>query len=166
MVAILAHPMYRKFNGSSQHMIRMQEECGNLSNSSPVDYQALPMVCIVFLTVASIVLAAIMAVNGLVATVLLRSTSVAIPIRVLLINLLVASILSAVISLCWLLNTVVLSLSHKSEGSLQFCRFILWGFSVTVEARTLGLVVFSTMVLQTVTCIVLEMLAQSGCLAA
>ena len=50
------------------------------------------------------------------------------------------------------LTTVVLVLSDSTEPPLPLCRFVLWVYQVTRLAQLLGLLVFSLMVFQTVTC--------------
>ena len=105
----------------------------------------------VFLIVIAILLVAVIIFNSLIAIVLLRSTSVAVTIRVPLINLLVIILLGAVNLLLGSLTTVVLVLSDPTEPPLPLCRFVLWVYEVTRLARLLGLVVFSLMVFQTVT---------------
>ena len=133
--------------------MRIEDVYWNMSNSSGTTNEAsLGPGFTTFIIALSMILGAIITIDGLMAIMLLQSTSLAIPVRVLLVNLLVASLVSAVISLSSLLNTVVLSLSSTSEPSLPFCRTMLWGFYVTTEARLLGLVAFSIMVRRIVTC--------------
>ena len=105
-----------------------------------------------FLIVIAIPLVAVIVFNGLIAIVLPRSTSVAVTVRAPLINLLVVILLGAVNLLLGSLTTVVLVLSDSTEPPLPLCRFVLWVYHVTRLARLLGLVVFSVMVFQTVTC--------------
>ena len=104
-----------------------------------------------FLIVIAILLVAVIIFNGLIAIVLVRSTSVAVTVRAPLINLLVVILLGAVNLLLGSLTTIVLVLSDSTEPPLPLCRFILWVYQVTRLARLLGLVVFSLMVFQTVT---------------
>ena len=106
----------------------------------------------VFLIVIAIPLVAVIFFNGLIAVVLLRSTSVAVTIRVPLINLLVVILFGAVNLLLGSLTTVVLVLSDSTEPPLPLCRFVLWVYQGTRLTRLLGLLVFSLMVFQTVTC--------------
>ena len=58
----------------------------------------------------------------------------------------------AVTSLLGSLTTVVLVLSDSTEPPLLLCQFRIWVNQVTRLARLLGLLVFSLMVFQTVTC--------------
>ena len=125
---------------------------GNLSNSSATNYQTLSSPGFaIFLIAFSIPLAAVISFNGLIALVLLCSTSVAVTVRLPLINLLVAILLTAVILLSQMLTSVVLVLSDASEPPLPLCRFAIWLINATQNARLIGLVVFSVMVFQTVT---------------
>ena len=84
--------------------------------------------------------------NALMVAALILSTSVAIQVRVLLIHLLVAILLSATLALVQL----VVAVGVSSEPPLHFCRFSIWVYGVTVQARVCGLVVFSMMVFQIV----------------
>ena len=104
-----------------------------------------------FLIVIAIPVVAVIIFNGLIAIVLVRSTSVAVTVRVPLINLLVVILFGAVNLLLGLLTTLVLVLSDTTEPPLPLCRFVLWVYEVTRLARLLGLVVFSLMMFQTVT---------------
>lgn len=91
----------------------MEVECGNLSNSSAT--ACLGTSFTAYVSVEAIALAAVTILNGLIATFLLLSTSVALPVRVLLTNLLVANVVSAVSVFVSTLYTVVLSLSDMIE---------------------------------------------------
>ena len=122
----------------------------NISNSSRYEASLGPGFT-AFIIVLLLLLVAIIAIDGMMAVMLLLSASIAIPVRVLLVNLLVASLVSAVISLSSSLNSVIISLSNSAEPSLPFCRLCLWGFYVVMEARLLGLVAFSVMVRKIVT---------------
>ena len=105
-----------------------------------------------FLIAIAITLVAVIVFNGLIAVVLLRSTPAAVTVRVPLINLLVVILLGTVNLLLGSLTTVVLVLSDPTEPRLPLCQFVLWVYQVTRLARLLGLVVFTLMVFQTVTC--------------
>ena len=66
------------------------EQCGNLSNSSTTNFQAMPSPDLTALVIVlSAACVALTIFNGLIAIQLLQSTSVAIQVRVPLINLLV-----------------------------------------------------------------------------
>ena len=82
------------------HRIRM-EQCGNLSNSSATNFQAIPSpdltALVIVLSTASIPVAIY---NGLIAILLLQSISVAIQVRVPLINLLVETLITNVVQFC------------------------------------------------------------------
>lgn len=121
----------------------MEEDNRLLSNSSALT---------VFPIVLSLVSIPTAIVNGFIVLVLPRCTSVAIPVRVPLINLLVANLLAAVIMFCSTLTSVVLALSDATEPPLPLCRFGLWLYNVTVETRLLGLLLFSVMAFQTAAC--------------
>ena len=144
--------LVKDLSRSSSHSIRMEEDFGNLSNSSVTNQAFSSPEVAAFLIVFSIPLAAIIAFNALIALVLLRSTSVAVTVRVPLINLLMAILITAMILLSQMLTTVILVLSNAAEPPLPLCRFAVWLINVTQNARLLGLVVFSVMVFQTVTC--------------
>ena len=132
----------------------MEAVLENFSNfSNTTSNQGLPNPGFVaFLIVIAIPLAAVIIFNGLIAIVLLQSTSVAVTVRVPLINLLVVILLGAVNLFLGTLTTVVLVLSDPTEPPLPLCRFVLWVYHGTRLARLLGLLVFSLMVFQTVTC--------------
>ena len=90
----------------------MEAKCGNLSNSSVSTYQLMPSPNVsFFLIVLSIALAAVLIINDWIAIIFAQATAVAVPVQVLLINLLVVSQIMAVLSLCSCLNLVALSLS-------------------------------------------------------
>ena len=140
-----------KHHRSCWHKIRMEELYGNLSNSNASGHEVyLGTGFTAFSIAASMVLAVIFVLDGLIAIMLLLSTSVAVPVRVLLTNLLLASLISVAISLFSLLNSVALALADTTKPSLPLCRFIIWVFSVTLEARLLGLTAFSVTVLKMV----------------
>ena len=130
----------------------MEDMYWNLSNSSNTTTEvSLGPGFTAFIIVLALVLGAIITFVGLMAIILLLSTSLPIPVRGLLINLLIASLFSAVMSFSSLLNTLALSLSDAANSSLPFCRFVLWGITVSLEARLLSLVAFSVTVRQMVT---------------
>ena len=130
----------------------MDEMIGNISNSSaPANQTSLGPGFTGFIIVASIVLIAIIIFDGLIIITLLLSTSVAVPVRVLLINLLIAILITAIIILCSSIYSMTLILKDTLEPSLPFCRFGTWVSAIASEARLIGLVVFSVMVLKTVT---------------
>ena len=130
----------------------MENVYRNLSNSSDSTNEAtLGPGFTAFIIIAAPVLGVIFTFDGLVAIMLLLSTALPIPIRSLLINLLVANLVSVVILFCSTLNSIALSLSDTTQPSLPFCRFIIWGYSVTLEARLLGLMAVSVTVLRIVT---------------
>ena len=128
------------------------ERCGNLSNSSNcTDYQSMPSItafAIVFL-IASVPLTIF---NGLIAILLLQSTSVAIQVRVPLINLLVETIIANTVSFCIGVISVAIALSDATEPPLPLCQFGLWVYNVTLVVRLLGLLIFSVLMFQTVAC--------------
>ena len=125
-------------------------ECENSSNSSATTY--LNTTFTAFICVGAIALATVTIFNALIATMVLLSTSVALPVRVLLTNLLVANVISTVTVFICSLYTIALSLSDTIEPSLPFCRFIIWVYSVTRETGRLGLVAFSVTVVQIIVC--------------
>ena len=130
----------------------MDANLTNISHSSvPVNQTSLGPEFTGFIIVVSIVLIAIIIFDGLLIITLLLSTSVAVPVRVLLINLLTASLITAVISLSSTFKSVTLIIKDTLEPSLPFCRFVIWVFSIALEARLIGLVAFSVMVLKMVT---------------
>ena len=133
----------------------MEEELGNVSwaNSTNTTCQAMPHTGLTaFLIVLSIVRVPAILLNGLVAIMLLRATSVALQVRVLLLNLLVAILIAAMVWLCAALYSLTFALGYASEPSLPFCRFAVFVHTLTAQARILGLLLFSTMVLQPVVC--------------
>lgn len=131
--------------------IGMEEVYGNFSSSNTSEYEVtLGPGFTAFLITASTALFAIFIVDGLIAITLLQSTSVAVPLRVLLVNILLASLIAIVVSFCSLLNSVVLALTDSIKPSMPFCRFVIWLFSMTLEVRLLGLVAFSVTVLKMV----------------
>ena len=141
----------------------MEEVLKNLSNfSNTTSNQGLrhPGFAAFFIVLA-IPLVAVIVFNGLIAIVLLRSTSVAITIRVPLINLLVVILFGAVNLLLALLTVVVLILSDSIEPPLPLCRFVFWVYQVTRLAQLLGLLVYSLMVFRQLH-VVQESSEQSG----
>ena len=129
----------------------MEEVYRNFSSSNATEYEVpLGPGFTAFLITTSLVLSAIFIVDGLIAITLLQSTSVAVPLRVPLINILLASLMTIVISFCSLLNSTVLALTDSIQPSMPFCRFVIWLFSMTLEVRLLGLVAFSVTVLKMV----------------
>ena len=78
-----------------------------------------------FLIVLAIAQVTAIIFNGLIAIVLLRSTSVAVTVRVPLINLLVVIVLGAVNVLLGLLTTVVLVLSDPTEPPQNYNKKLL-----------------------------------------
>ena len=135
----------------------------NSSNSSATEYVNLTYSCTAFLLpgctpfhiVMSIALAAVIIFNGLIAVVLLRATSVAVTVRVPLINLLVAALIAAVMLLCGTLSSVVLAQGGSTvllEVLLVVSPYLLGGSpnGFAEIASQLGLVVFSVVVFRTV----------------
>ena len=129
------------------------EECGNLSNLSATNFQAIPSpdltAFVIVLSIASIPVAIY---NGLIAILLLQSTSVAIQVRVPLINLLVETLITNLVLFCIVVISVALALSDATEPPLELCQFGLWVYNVTAVARPLGLLIFSVLMFQTVAC--------------
>ena len=105
-----------------------------------------------FVIIRSLTLVAVIVFVGLIVKALHLSTSVALPVRVLLTNLLIANATMAVTLLCQSLMSVVLSLSDSEQPPLLFCRFVLWVYFVALDAKLHGLLGFSAMVLQTIVC--------------
>ena len=140
----------RAFNSPKWHSNRMK--FGNNTNCSAnvcKDYPGDDLTVLMSLLPLPLVAAIIF--NALMVVALILSTSVAVQVRVLLIHLLVATLVIAVIMLCATFYSVALVRRVSSEPSEHFCRFVLWVYSVTLQARVSGLVVFSMMVLRTVT---------------
>ena len=129
------------------------EECGNLSNSSATNFQAMPSpdltALVIVLSVACVPLAIF---NGLIAILLLQSTSVAIQVRVPLINLLVETIITSMVFFCIGVILVAIALSDATEPPLPLCQFSFWVYNVTAVARLLGMLIFSVLMFQTVAC--------------
>ena len=129
------------------------EECGNLSNSSATNFQAMPSpdltALVIVLSIASVPLVIF---NGLIAILLLQSTSVAIQVRVPLINLLVETLITNVVQFCIGVISVALALSDATEPPLELCQFGVWFYNVTAMAGLLGLLLFSVLMFQTVAC--------------
>ena len=129
------------------------EQCGNLSNSSATNFQAIPSpdltAFVIVLSIASIPVAIY---NGLIAILLLQSTSVAIQVRVPLINLLVETLLTNLVLFCIGVISVALALSDATELPLPLCQFGVWFHYVAVVVRLLGLLLFSVLMFQTVAC--------------
>ena len=129
------------------------EQCGNLSNSSATNFQVMPSpdltALVIVLSVACVPLAIF---NGLIAILLLQSTSVAIQVRVPPINLLVETLIANVVIFCIIVISVALALSDATELPLPLCQFGVWVYSVTTVARLLGVLIFSVLMFQTVAC--------------
>ena len=131
--------------------IRMETTYWNLTNSSNATdelHTSLGPGFTAFIIILSLVLAVIITFDGLIAIMLLLSTLLTVPVQVLLINnhLLLIRLITAVTAFCSFLYTVALSLSDTVQPSLPFCQFSLWAYSVTSEARLLGLLAFSVTV--------------------
>ena len=138
----------------------MEEVCGylNLSNSSVTEYGNLSrLYChpchphfVAFQIVVFVVLAAVIAFNGLIAVMLLRSPSVSAQVRVPLMHLLVAILISAVLLLC---GIITLPLS-TNIASVLVLLFVVFGGSFPYGfvhiARLLGLLLLSVMIFQMV----------------
>ena len=90
--------------------------------------------------------------NGLIAILLLQSTSVAIQVRVPLINLLVVTLIANIVIFCIVVISVALALSDATEPPLPLCQFGVWFYNVTAVVRLLGLLIFSVLMFQTVAC--------------
>ena len=130
----------------------MEDVYWNLSNSTNTTNDvSLGPGFTTYIIVLSLVLGTVIIFDCLMALMLLLSSMLTLPVRVLLVHLLVVRLISAVTALCYFLNTMVLSLSDGAQASLPFCRFSLWAFSVTSEARLLGLLAFSVTVQRIVT---------------
>ena len=128
----------------------METNYWNVSSSNETGQEALlGSGFAAFGIIASMVLAVILIIDAFIAIMLLLSISVAVPVRVLLTNILVANIILAMISICVLLYSVTLS-QGGIQPSVSFCYFCLYIFKVVIEARLLGLVAFSVMVLKLV----------------
>ena len=134
--------------GICQEQTQM-EEFGNLSNSSDMAKPSPELTA--FVIVVSIAVAAATALNCLIAIALIRSKSVSVPVRVPLLNVLVATVFAAVLFLLTIIFSVTFAWSTP-EPSLIVCHFALWLYYVTMQAKIFGLVVFAAMVFVTVTC--------------
>ena len=131
----------------------METNYWNVSSSNETGQEALlGSGFTAFGIIASMVVAVIIIIDAFIVIMLLLSTSVAVPVRVLLTNILVANIILAMISICVLLYSVTLSQADGIQPSESFCYFYLYVFKVAIEARLLGLVAFSVMVLKLVVC--------------
>ena len=140
-------------NRSCRQRVEMEAENGTFSNLSATEFLSSSEAALTaFLIVALLTIVAVIIFTSLIAMMLLLSPSVAAPVRVTLMNLLVSTLIASTISLCSILYSVTLALGGTTERSLPFCRFSIWLYDVALEARLLGLVTFSVMVLQTVTC--------------
>ena len=133
-------------------------DCVNRSNSNATEYVNLTYSCTDYplpgytaiQIVMSIALAAVIIFNGLIAVVLLRATSVAVTVRVPLINLLVAALIAAVMLLCGTLSSVVLA--RGCSIVLLILVYLVGSSPISFAeiARQLGLVVFSVIMFWTV----------------
>ena len=129
------------------------EVCGNLSNSSITNCQAIPSPDLTaFVIVLSIASVPLVIFNGLIAILLLQSTSVAIQVRVPLINLLVETLLTNVVLVCIGVISVAFALSDATEPPLPLCQFGVWVYYITAVVRLLGVLIFSVLMFQTVAC--------------
>ena len=129
------------------------EQCGNLTNSSATNFQVMPSPDLTALVIVfSVACVSVAIFNGLIAILLLQSTSVAIQVRVPLINLLVETLITNVVIFCIGVISVALALSDATEPPLDLCQFGVWVYSVTTKARPLGLLIFSVLMFQTVAC--------------
>ena len=128
------------------------EVCGNLSNSSVIDHHVqLRPDLTAFLFVYAIACVPVAIFIGLTAVLLLQSSSVAITVRVPLLNLLVITLITNVVFVCTSIGSAASALSHASPP-LPLCRFVAWFYSVSMVARLLGQMIFSALMFHTATC--------------
>ena len=73
--------------------------------------------------------------------------SVAKLVRVFLINLLVAGLVTALIGMAFLLISLILNFSTSPPPGLWFCRILIYGYAVSTIARLYSLATFSLVVL-------------------
>ena len=90
--------------------------------------------------------------QGLIAILLLQSTSVAIQVQAPLSNLLVETLITNVVSFCIVVISLALAQSDATEPPLELCQFTAWFHYVAVVARLLGVLIFSVLMFQTVAC--------------
>ena len=107
----------------------METNYWNVSSSNETGQEALlGSGFAAFGIIASMVVAVIIIIDAFIVIMLLLSTSVAVPVRVLLTNILVANIILAMISICVLLYSVTLSQADGIQPSESFCYFCLYVF--------------------------------------
>ena len=100
-----------------------------------------------FSTVFIVTLFLVIALDILTSVAVLKAPSVKLAIRVLLLNLLVANLLSATAMLCFPLSMVALTYGNFGAGSKVFCRIILGGFIIAAVERLFALAAFSAVTL-------------------
>ena len=105
-----------------------------------------------FMIVLIILLALTFVLNILTISALCYIKSVAKLVRVFLINLLVAGLVTALFEACIGLMTITLNFTSAPPPPLDFCRFVTWGFAVGSIARLYSLTAFSVIVLLIVKC--------------
>ena len=100
-----------------------------------------------FLILALLVAITVIVLNVTIITALCVAHSVTKLVKIFLINLLVAGVLLALISIGFILSGLVLNFTSLPPPDLRFCRFLVWGYSVGSIARLYCLAGFSIVVL-------------------
>ena len=100
-----------------------------------------------FLILVLLVVITAIVLNVTIITALCVAHSVSKLMRIFLINLLVAGVIVALITIGFILRRIVLNFTSLSPPDLGFCRFLVWGYSVGAVARLYSLAGFSIVVL-------------------
>ena len=100
-----------------------------------------------FLIVLLLMVITAIVLNLTVITALCVAYSVTKPVRIFLINLLVAGVIFSLIGIGFILSGLVLNFTSLPPPDLGFCRFLVWGLSVGSIARLYSLAGFSIVVL-------------------
>lgn len=132
-------------NRSFRRMEEVNKHCSVPSNATVT----LGPEFTVFITIKSLIVVALIAFVILITKLVIQSPA-ALPVRVLLTNVLVANVGCAVVVLILSLMSLLVSLPGVKEPPLEMCRFILWLYGVASEGGVLGLVAISVMTVQTV----------------
>ena len=120
------------------------ENCTNCSVKDP--NKGGPEIGAVLILALLLVITAIV-LNVTIITALCVAHSVNKLMRIFLINLLVAGVIVALIGIGLVLSGLVLNFTSLPPPDLEFCRFLVWGYSVVAIARHYSLAGFSIVVL-------------------
>ena len=121
------------------------ENCTNCSTSVRPTLAGAGFGAFLILMFLMVVLSTVL--NVTIITALCVAKSVARLMRIFLINLLVSGLMVALFSGISILSAIILNFSFLPPPDMEFCRFLIWGFSTGVVSRLYCLSGFSIIVL-------------------